>query len=353
MSLWSAQRTVPLLDGSSQPEGEEGLAADDGDDLLAAYLRLPKQASPDAAAAGPSKRAGKKGSRTARSQSPLLMDDDMLLDPSPGAAAAAATGGLRGAVAAAAAAVVGAVTRGSKRNKGAAAAANGGPSPDMVRQAAAQQRLLQEQLAQATAAAAEDEDEEIEILDSDDGECVHAVLHWLEARCVLCAVGCQHGGKRFLHMRGHVQAKKHHTTWLCAVLLPAAPPCLLPAVAPFPAGRMGPTGGAEDPASLLDELTASQPDPASAPAAEPAAAGGNDGKLPLVFQAQGHDKVTVRVQRSQPLSHAMDTFTKYAAQHGWGRVTKFMFDGDKLNGVETPEDLGMDADEVIDVYLDT
>lgn len=200
------------------------LADDDGDDLLAAYLRLPKQATPDsgAAAAGPGKRAGKKGSRTARSQSPLLMDDDLLLDPSPGAAAAAATGGVRAAVAAAAAAVVGAVTRSSKRNKGGAAAANGGPLPDMVRQAAAQQRLLQEQLAQATAAAAEDEDEEIEILDSDDGECVHAVLHWSEARRVFCAVACQHGGTSFLHMRGQVQAKKHHRTRLCAGLLPAA-----------------------------------------------------------------------------------------------------------------------------------
>lgn len=176
VSLWSVQRMVPHLDGSSQLEGEEVLADDDGDNLLAAYLSLPKQATPDAAAAGPGKRAGKKGSRTARSQSPLLMDDDLLLDPSPGAAAVAATGGVRGAVAAAAAAVVSAVTRSSKRNKGGAAAANGGPSPDMVRQAAAQQRLLREQLAQATAAAAEDEDEEIEILDSDDGECV----------CMLC-----------------------------------------------------------------------------------------------------------------------------------------------------------------------
>jgi hypothetical protein len=74
--------------------------------------------------------------------------------------------------------------------------------------------------------------------------------------------------------------------------------------------------------------------------------------LPLVFQAQGHDKVTVRVQRGQPLSHAMDTFTKYAAQQGWGKVTKFMFDGEKLDGNDTPEDLEMEADEVIDVYLE-
>lgn len=125
-----------------------------------------------------------------------------------------------------------------------------------------------------------------------------------------------------------------------------------PAGGPSPAGRVDLTG--EDPNSLFDDLVASQPDPTAAAAHAPAAGGAaadDADKLPLVFQAQGQDKITIRVQRNQPLSHAMDICRKYAADKGWGRVSKFMFDGENMSGGDTPEDLDMDADDVIDVYL--
>jgi hypothetical protein len=95
---------------------------------------------------------------------------------------------------------------------------------------------------------------------------------------------------------------------------------------------------------LLEELAASQPD-----------AAGSSGvhKVPLVFQAQGHDKVTVRVQPSQPLSRAMEAFSSYAAEQGWGRAVKFMFDGEKLSGEDSAQDLDMEAEDVVDVYLDS
>jgi hypothetical protein len=111
----------------------------------------------------------------------------------------------------------------------------------------------------------------------------------------------------------------------------------------------------EDPNSLLDDLEASQPDPAAAaraPAAGGAAADDAD-KLPLVFQAQGHDKITIRVQRNQPLSQAMEICRKYAAEEGWGRVSKFAFDGEVVNGTDTAEDLDMEADDVVDVYVES
>lgn len=84
-----------------------------------------------------------------------------------------------------------------------------------------------------------------------------------------------------------------------------------------------------------------------------AAGGGQQDKLPLVFQAQGHDrKATVKVQRNAPLSQGMERFAQHAAEQGWGRVVKYMFDGDVIAGNETPEDYGMEEDEVIDVYLE-
>lgn len=143
-----------------------------------------------------------------------------------------------------------------------------------------------------------------------------------------------------------------HTSCCCCA-------CVLPAdAAPFQVPRGGLANGGEDPNSLLDDLVASQPEPAAAartPAGGGSAAAGAadaEGKLPLVFQAQGHDKVTVMVQRDQPLSEAMEKVTKYAAENGWGRVSKFVFDDEKLSGQDTPEDLGMEEDEVIDVYLE-
>jgi hypothetical protein len=73
-----------------------------------------------------------------------------------------------------------------------------------------------------------------------------------------------------------------------------------------------------------------------------------------VFQAQGHDrKVTVMVQRNAPISQGMERFAKHAAEQGWGRVEKYMFDGERIPGDDTPEDLGMEEDDVIDVYLES
>jgi hypothetical protein len=122
----------------------------------------------------------------------------------------------------------------------------------------------------------------------------------------------------------------------------------------FPAGRVDLTG--EDPTSLLDDLEASQPDPAAAALHAPAtggAAADDADKLPLVFQAQGHDKITIRVQRNQPLSQALEICRKYATDQGWGRVSKFAFDGENLNGSDTAEDLDMEADDVVDVYVES
>lgn len=115
---------------------------------------------------------------------------------------------------------------------------------------------------------------------------------------------------------------------------------------PAPAGHLHLTGGGadeDDALQLLDELGASQEDQPSG--------GGAEGRLPLVFQALGRDKVTVRVQPNRPLSLAMEKFSNYAAGAGWGTVSKFMFDGERLRGEDTPADLDMEADEVIDVYM--
>lgn len=107
----------------------------------------------------------------------------------------------------------------------------------------------------------------------------------------------------------------------------------------------------EDSLLLLEELGGSQLD-AEGLAGGPQG-GAEEPKLELVFQAQGRDDVTVRVTRTQPLRQAMDKFSAYAEEQGWGRVLKFMFDGDQLNGDDTPEDYDLDGGEKVDVYLDS
>lgn len=107
----------------------------------------------------------------------------------------------------------------------------------------------------------------------------------------------------------------------------------------------------DDPSLLLEELGGSQLD-AEGMGGRPAG-GPEEPKLELVFQAQGHDDVTVRVTRTQPLQQAMDKFSAYAEQEGWGRVLKFMFDGEALAGADTPEDYDLDGGEKVDVYLDS
>jgi hypothetical protein len=107
----------------------------------------------------------------------------------------------------------------------------------------------------------------------------------------------------------------------------------------------------DDPSLLLEELGGSQLD-AEGLGGGPAV-GPEEPKLELVFQAQGRDDVTVRVTRTQPLQHAMDKFSAYAEEQGWGRVLRFMFDGEALAGGDTPEDLDLDGGEKVDVYLDS
>lgn len=350
----------------SQPKEQD--AADEEDDLLAAYLSPPV----DTNAKGKAGRAGGGKGGKQRSPSPLLVDGDLaeLASTSPADATARPAAG---------------AGRGKAK---AAAAAAGDPSPDPVRVAALQQRALQEQLAQATHAAEEEEDE-IELLSSDEGEscprcagmgCVGAAS--TPAVLGRCPAGLPVGGsspampqhptsasasQRALPEPTCSMTGKHAERTQPSARQPPAtctnPAFALPCVAAAADRCCAPAGPAlprppgldltgaddpEDPALLLETLGASQPDPAAAAAA----AGGEGDRLPLVFQAQGHDKVTVRVQPHQPLSHGMDIFTKYATDKGWGRVVKFMFDGEKLSGEDTPEDLGIEAEEVIDVYLE-
>jgi hypothetical protein len=107
----------------------------------------------------------------------------------------------------------------------------------------------------------------------------------------------------------------------------------------------------DDASLLLDELGGSQLDAEGLGGGPPGAT--EEPKLDLVFQAPGHEDVTVRVTRMQPLRQAMDKFRAYAEQEGWGRVVKFMFDGDQLGDDDTPEDLDLDGGEKVDVYLDS
>lgn len=79
----------------------------------------------------------------------------------------------------------------------------------------------------------------------------------------------------------------------------------------------------------------------------------NADKVRLNFKTQSGKSIVVRVGKSDALSKAFDTFTAHAHKEGWlsDKPSKFVSpDGDKLTGTETPDDLGLENDDMIEVH---
>jgi hypothetical protein len=62
--------------------------------------------------------------------------------------------------------------------------------------------------------------------------------------------------------------------------------------------------------------------------------------------------VALRVAAEQPLRAALERFRGYAAQQGWPRVSRFVFDGARLHEQDSAADIGLEQGDCIDVYLE-
>lgn len=108
-----------------------------------------------------------------------------------------------------------------------------------------------------------------------------------------------------------------------------------------------------DPAGSQGQYMCSPP-PTSAAAAEAAAATAADPlpKVSLKLQcASGAKRFRIGVR--EPLSRLFEGFREWAAAQGWcseGAAPAFWFDGDKLGGGQTCEELGCEDDDVIEVH---
>ena len=106
----------------------------------------------------------------------------------------------------------------------------------------------------------------------------------------------------------------------------------------------------DDDINIVDDDSEDMSLPAAAAAADGAnGAPADEGKLSLNFKTQGCEDVTVLVVPHEPLQAALDKFRQYVRTQGWGSVSRFEFDGDKLTGEESAQDLGLDTDDIIEV----
>ncbi|XP_039389443.1 NFATC2-interacting protein isoform X3 [Mauremys reevesii] len=74
-------------------------------------------------------------------------------------------------------------------------------------------------------------------------------------------------------------------------------------------------------------------------------AGPGPGELRLTVRGQEKDsQLTLNVPRAEPLHRLME---RYQEAMGLGGQLRFFFDGQRLAGTRTPEQLGMEPDDVI------
>ena len=74
-------------------------------------------------------------------------------------------------------------------------------------------------------------------------------------------------------------------------------------------------------------------------------------KIQLVVQCKDHKK-TMAMASSKPLQRLFDAWKGFAVGEGWIAADthlRFAFDGDPLKGTETPAELGLEAEDVIEV----
>lgn len=96
----------------------------------------------------------------------------------------------------------------------------------------------------------------------------------------------------------------------------------------------------------------SSPSPSVSPTQSPVQ---EEVKLPLVVQCFINNAVvtnTLQMAASKPLQRLFDTWQRFAVGQEWvtpATNLTFRFDGDVLKGDETPEELDLEGEEVIDV----
>ena len=79
-----------------------------------------------------------------------------------------------------------------------------------------------------------------------------------------------------------------------------------------------------------------------------AAAAASDEKINLVCQDQSGAEVHFKVRKNMPFRKLMEA---YAERQGRTiQELRFTFEGNRLDPTQTPEDLDMEADDVIDVF---
>jgi hypothetical protein len=93
---------------------------------------------------------------------------------------------------------------------------------------------------------------------------------------------------------------------------------------------------------------------AAASSTPPAAGAGEAAEVvALVFRCSS-GTLRLQVAKEGALGSAMEQFSTHAAQQGWlapGKTAKFKFDGDKLTPGQTPDELGVEDEDIIDVVL--
>jgi hypothetical protein len=98
------------------------------------------------------------------------------------------------------------------------------------------------------------------------------------------------------------------------------------------------------------DVAAAQPPPAAAgPGGAPA-----DGKLTLCVQLAADVRLKVRIAPGDPMSKLFTTVQQHMLKKGAmreGQAVRFIFDGDVLRGGQTPEELDMEGDELVEVQV--
>lgn len=93
---------------------------------------------------------------------------------------------------------------------------------------------------------------------------------------------------------------------------------------------------------------------AAAPPAEEDGEGAAPRKVKLRFRLSDKTEQKLNVGVLAPLRDALGVFARVAAERGWapaGAALRFEFDGDKLTGDETPDGLGMEENDLVDVAV--
>jgi hypothetical protein len=92
------------------------------------------------------------------------------------------------------------------------------------------------------------------------------------------------------------------------------------------------------------------------PAAAAAGAGGApaDGKLTVCVQMAADVRLKVRIAPGDPMSKLFRTVQQHMLAKGVireGQAVRFIFDGDVLRGGQTPEELGLEGEELVEVQV--